>query len=199
MRTWRRTPIALLLGGLAAAGCGNLTSGGVGDVEVYASADDPAALQSGPPGAAQTDAIEGTLTLQVRSYVLTEDDTWVELTDGPTETTVDLQGVQQPRIAVRAVGAGRYRRVRSVFGRVTAQVERGLIVDGEPVVGEVRVRLGNGDVVTVEEDLVFDVEDGGTQRLLLDLNAQLWLRLVDRLERRVDTGDFRDAVRTRVR
>lgn len=193
----------LLLAGGGLGGCGNLTSGGVGEVDLYAAGDDPAAAGSSPtaPRMApqQSAPIEGTLSLQIRSYIQSEGGDWIELTDGPTEVTVDLQGAQQSRIAGRAVTAGGYRRVRSVFGRVHAQVERGLLVDGEPVVGEVRVRLGNGDMITVEEPLVFELADGEAASLLLDLNAQLWLRLVDRIERRVATRDFSDVVRTRVR
>jgi hypothetical protein len=204
-RTARHRRGAALLGLLALTSCGNLTSGGVTEVELYGVADEPeptgaAAAAWGPAAQpSQVTRIEGTLTMRVRTFLQSTGGDWVELTDGPTEVTLDLDGSDETRLARRPVSAGRYRRVRSVFGRIEAEVVRGLIVDGEPVVGRVQVQLGQDGFLTTEEALDLEAPDGGQVSLLLDLNAQLWLRVVDRVQRRVAMRDFQDVVRTRVR
>jgi hypothetical protein len=100
-------------------------------------------------------------------------------------------------LARATVAAGRYRGVRTVFRRVEANVVRGLIVDGQPVIGLVRVQLGDGGALVVDDPTEVEVPVGGEVSLLVDLHTTRWLRLLNLELRQVTASDFQGQVRLR--
>lgn len=210
-RTDRRTgalgarTAGFLLAGcvLAAAGCGNLTSGGFTEVEVVLSSEEVADLgQEAARGLAlagfvQRPVIEGTLTVQVRSFARRGEGDWEELTDGLQEITVSLDQSEPVEIARRSLADGRYDAVRTDFSRVEAEVVRGLTVGGEPITGTVRVDLGPEGSLTLVERVNLDVSERDGVLVALEMQSGIWLRLVDPEQRRVLRDDFRQVFRVR--
>lgn len=210
--------LAVLAGATASCG-GNLTSGGLSDVEVFVAGNDPGEsgaattaaaapifLSAGAPALAEAPApglqvapgtILGTVTVVLQVELMGSDRRWVQITDGPQAVTVGLTGTNRSLLAARPLGAGRYIRARTTFLRVEAEVEQGLVVEGEEVTGTIPVELPLAGL-RVEEGLFLELEEGDPGRLVVALNSQLWLRLVNANLRRVPQSIFQQAVRIRV-
>jgi hypothetical protein len=194
----------------------------VGEVEVWATADDPqtssaAAQRSASPAAGAFDAsgalpsatsgaaregsaADGQLTAQLRVYLRgARTGEWIEISDGVRDITLDLNGQAERRVGVRFLDSGRYSGCRVVFTRVEANVTGGLIVGGVPILGLVRVDLGTQGTLTVERGLVLDVEARREQDIVLDLAANTWLPRLSLTTRTVAAAALRDAVGVRVR
>lgn len=195
--------------GFLLAGCGNVTSGGFGDVEVLVSSDEVEDVQAtaasalyahlgAPAKSGHADSIVGTLTVRLRSFARRGVGDFVELTDGVQEVTLPLSDPAAVEIARRAVPAGRYDAVRTFFGRIEANIERGLVVDGVPIVGAVTVDLGGEGFSTVTYT-GFDVWEDAPTVVAIDMQSRLWLRLANAILGRVDLDDFRRIFRVRVR
>jgi hypothetical protein len=201
------------------AGCGELTSGGVGEVEVWTTADDPQSgaatsapapsqsVVAGPgegspapsPAVGSTRAADGILTAQLQAYLRAEGTgEWIEITEGVRDITMDLDGMSERRAGVRFLSSGRYTGFRVVFQRVEANVTGGLVVGGVPVLGTVRVALG-AQGLTVERDLVLEVVARGAHDVVLDLGADIWLPQLSLVTRTVAAEQFQSAVGIRVR
>lgn len=212
--------VAAVLSVLFAGGCGDLTSGGFGEVEVEVSADstvaadmagsEAAALQpsvAGTPAAAgsriaapaQLGPIVGRLTVRVRVLVRHGPASWLEVTDGFQEIELTLTGGGSTVVARRSLPAGRYDRVMLVFGGVVAEVVRGLVVDGDTIRGTIPVELGTDRRLALVRDVGFDVVEGTTSGLVVEMRASRWLRRVNRILRRVAASDFGELLRIRVR
>jgi hypothetical protein len=201
------------------AGCGDLTSGGVGDLDVVVAADSvpidatgvpsaprlpeapssPGDLQDRPSRQTGPSDLAGTLTLSIQVFVLHPPYRMVEVTDGPQMVVLDLESTEPMTLASATVPAGRYRGVRTVFRRVEANVVRGLVVDGQPVTGLVRVQLGSGGALVVDDPTEVEVPAGGEASLLVDLHTTRWLRLLNLELRQVAASDFQNQVRLRPR
>jgi len=214
---WRRRVLLLAGLGLGLAGCGNLTSGGVGEVEVVLSSDEveelgiemtrALALEANGIGAWETvpsfqtsserPVIEGTLTVRVRSFVRRGRDDWEELTDGLQEVTVSLDRPEPVEVARRSLPEGRYDAVRTIFGRVEAEVVRGLRVGEEPVTGTIQVDLGPEGTLTLLNRVDLVVREQETALVVLEMQSGIWLRLVDAARRSVLRDDFRQVFRVR--
>lgn len=197
--------IALALS-MTALGCGNVTSGGLGEVEVVLAPDELETLGANVQSllastveAAPGDSIRGSLTVRVRSFARRPGGTFEELTDGPQDVTVSLVAPEPVEIARRQLSAGRYDGVRTFFSRIEVDVTDGLVVDGVPVQGTVTVDLGTGGALTVLDETVFEVDDGAPTVIALEMQTRVWLRLVDAVARRVDVTDFRRIFRIRLR
>jgi hypothetical protein len=205
---------------MAPVACGgNLTSGGLSDVEVFVAGNDPGEsgrttataaaplvlpLQGPAPVEARAPGLQvapgtilGTVTVVLQVELMGSDRRWVQITDGPQAVTVGLTGTNRSLLAARPLGAGRYIRARTTFLRVEAEVEQGLVVEGEEVTGTIPVELPLAGL-RVEEGLFLELEEGDPGRLVVALNAQLWLRLVNANLRRVPQNFFQQAVRIRV-
>lgn len=207
------TLAALLWGAAALAGCGNVTVGGVGEAEVYMSGDanepapasGPAPARSGSvgteapaPAVAIVGALEGDLVVTATLSLERADGGVVVLTPASLVTvTLDLQGLDEPRVVAEPVPAVSYQAVTVRFTHVTADVTGGLQIDGVPFVGTVEVDTGGS--LDVTEALAFVVEDGQTAELLVDLNADVWIPLLDVLTGTVTAEDFAAAVVVRER
>ena len=172
---------------LAACG-GNLTSGGFGETAVAVSGDapDPAAVpvpSSAALGAPARDSgsgdkPDGEIEVEFLLYLDSDEVGSVSLTDDPLRVRVDLQGRQEADAANASVPAAHYDGLRIVFTDIKAEVKSGLVVDGVPVTGEVRVELKEG-TLTVVRPLPLDIGDGDRVDLLIDLNTATWLQAVD--------------------
>lgn len=195
---------------LVTGGCGNVTSGGFGDVEVLLSSDEVADLQEAATGMVLADLglpsatshasnIQGTLTVRVRSFARRGLGDFVELTDGVQEVTVSLSDSEPVEIARRPMPAGNYDAIRTFFGRIEADVTGGLIIDGVPVTGTVRVDLGTDDALSVVTVTGFEVWEDAPTVVAIEMQSRVWLRLVDAALGRVDLDDFRRIFRVRVR
>ena len=205
---------------LVAGGCGDLTSGGFGELEVEMAADsvpdggataDPrtpfqSAAGSDAAGAASLAGLdhaslilEGRLSAEVRVLVRRGVADWEEVTDGPQEVVLFLGEGGTGLVARDDFPAGRYDRVAIVFTRVEVDVVRGLVVDGDTIRGRIRVELESDRRIGIVRRLDLEVRQGRTSVLLLEMRASRWLRRVDRLRRVVDAVDFRELFRVRVR
>jgi hypothetical protein len=188
-------------------GCGNLTSGGFGEVEVVLTSDEVAELQEAARSMVLADAeatshgstVEGTLTVRVRSYARRGPGDFVELTDGVQEVTVSLSDPEPVEIARRPMPTGSYDAVRTFFGRIEANIESGLVIDGIPIIGTVPVDLSPTGTLSVVTLTGFEVVESTPTVVAIEMQSRVWLRLVDAVLRRVDLEDFRRVLRVRVR
>ena len=195
---WGVASAAIL--GLALAGCGELTAGGLGETTVLVTggvaADAGGASASMVAGGAE---IVGTVTAVLQVFVGTDDARFVELTDGPRSVTVDIGGGTEEELATRAIEVADFTRVRLVYQQVTALVESGLVVDGRLITGPVRVHFATDQAHRSEQDAVFLVRDDRTSVMVIGLNAAAWLRAANETTREVDSDDFHGHVNTRGR
>lgn len=188
-------------------GCGNLTSGGFGEVEVILTSDEVTELQEEARSIVLADAaatshgstVEGTLTVRVRSYARRGLGDFVELTDGVQEVTVSLSDPQPVEIARRPLPAGSYDAVRTFFGRIEANIESGLVIDGVDIRGIVPVDLGSTGTFSVVTLTGFEVFENTPTVVAIEMQSRVWLRLVNAVLQRVDLEDFRRVLRVRVR
>ena len=220
----RRHPIRslLALAGVAVLwGCGNLTAGGIGEASVAMSADapDPApstalspsgdalpgvqgALLGGPTPIDHEDGLdddpEGQLEADLTVYLVSAEGELAPVTDGEVEVRVDLDGVEEPEIGSRPVTATSYTALRMVFTDIQVQVDAGLVIEGDTIVGPVDVEIDDVSL-TVEKPIDVLVADGQRVELLIDLNADAWLQALDPVTLTVDAQTFADLVAVRLR
>jgi hypothetical protein len=208
---------AMLVGALLLGGCGNLTSGGLGDVEVIVAVDsvpsgdfvsgqlaDEGVFPSHSSSFARApqvppEPIRGTLTVRVQVYVRRGSARWIEVTDGVQEVEMPLVGGDPVALAEKNVPTGPYTAVRTVFRRVEADVQSGLEVDGVAVTGPIPVDLGAEDHLVVDRPIELEVSEGARSSLAMDLHATRWLRLLDRDRKQVRQEDFEGEVALRRR
>ncbi len=195
---------------LVLMGCGDLTSGGIGEVEVVMAADSvpvnglalsPPAQMAGvvwgeqvPPDSPR---IEGTLTIRVQVFVFRAPGRWIEVTEGPQDVVLPLGEPQTATIARKSLPAGPYRAARTLFRRVEANIRSGLVVDGEPITGRILVDLGLQDRIQIDTDIGLDVVERGVSELVVDLHAERWLRRLNAELRQVSGDHFTDEFRLR--
>ena len=202
----------LLLG--ASAACGNLTAGGAtGEAYVVLSGDaaDPvptlasgvervtaASATAAARGPSSADSPEGEIEVELNLFLVSEDGDLVSLTDTEVRVRVDLEGVRESEIADRVVSAVRYTGLRMVFTEIEAEVDAGLIINGVPVTGPIRVEF---DDISLTFTKAIDVAVGDNERvgLVIDLNAAAWLQAVDPVTATVDPQVFVDLVTVSVR
>ena len=201
-----RVALAAVLASLTGA-CGNLTSGGFGDLEVIVATDSvpaTASLSAPPPAlslvpsrvGAQQQMVDGTLTIRVQVFALTRSGASVEVTNGVQELVMPLSG-SAPFVLVRKeLPAGAYSAIRTVFASVVAQVEGGLVIDGVPIRGPVTVDLGSEGRIVVDTPIDLRIEEDIEARIKVDLHTTRWIRLLNQ-QRRVQSEDFRREVQVR--
>ena len=202
----RRVAVTMVAAVLLSA-CGNVTSGGVGEVEVLLASDEVVELQevatamvlADPSLTSHAASIRGTLTVSLRSYARRGIGDFVEITDGVQTVTVSLHDPAPIELARRAMPAGTYDAVRTFFGRIEANIESGLVVDGQVITGPVPVDLGPGGTVSVVTLTGFEVVEDASTVVAVEMQSRIWLRLVDAAVGSVDLEDFRRIFRVRVR
>ena len=184
---------------LTLAACGNFTPGGFSRVSVGVSGDaeDPAPVSgtsamtaAGAPAAADGDgAPEGELRAEFDLFLVSQDDRVTQLNQDIVRVRVDLRGREEIEAVERLVEAGTYTELRIVFRAIRAEVDSGLVIDGVPVIGEVRVELEDLGL-EVSRPLGLTLAEGDRADLLVDLNAAAWLQAVDPSTRLVDPSVF---------
>ena len=199
------TTLIVLMACTLLAGCGNVTAGGLtGEATVTVSGDaaDPQAAASRlavglyptPPLAVSGQAPEGQIEADFFIYLVAADGNSVSLSENPIEIRLDIQGQQEAdAVDGRTVPATLYTEFRMVFTDIRVEVASGLIINGVPVIGEVRVELKD-TALTVTRPLNLDIGDGDSVFLLMDLNANTWLQAVDPVLQVVAEEAFGDAV-----
>lgn len=192
---------------LAAAGCGNVTAGGFGEVTVDVSGDagdppaQPAILEStaalstgspsGPLPTSHDDAedAEGEVEIDFRPSLVSEAGEIVPLGSDDIRIKLDLQGVNRAEAVRELVPVGHYTELRLRFTHIQVEVSDGLIIDGQPVIGEIDVDLEDPELV-VSRFLDIEAVEGGAVELLVDLNTPAWLAAVDPVTRTIDASVF---------
>ncbi len=195
------------------AGCGNLTAGGLtGEATITVSGDAPDAAGTAPQRAialypirpfptqhdGPDDVPEGEVRADFFIDLVTAAGDEVSMSEDQIRIRVDVQGRQELDVAVQTVPATLYTQIRIVFTDIRVEVESGLIINGVPVVGEVRVELEDVALV-VTRPLNLDVGDGERVFLLIDLNANTWLQAVDPVLGVINEEVFANAVAVAVR
>jgi hypothetical protein len=183
-RVWC-TAVALACA-LGQAACSDLVTGGLGEVEVYGAADERTSSGLAPA--------EGIVSAQLRVYLLSDESgQWAEVTEGVRDLTLDLRGTER-RVGIKFLSSGRYSRFRAVFSRVQAVIVGGLVVGGTPINGEVNVDLGAQSSLTVEREILVELERDGALDVVMDLNAETWLAAVSPTARTVTSDAFSNAL-----
>jgi len=186
---------ALAVAGLLSApwGCGNLTMGGVANATVVMSGDAPdatAALSpampstaaqvapSAPSRSSHSDGPEGQIELDFSLTLVSESGAYTRLGDERIEARLDVRGDSEVEPVNELIPVDRYVELRIVFSEIRIEISDGLIINGEPVVGEIRIEFDDV-VLPVNKDIDVDVVPGQNVELLIDLNAPAWLEAVD--------------------
>ncbi len=192
------------------AGCGNLTAGGLtGEATVTVSGDAADApgpapqravgLSSTAPWAASDDTPEGEVRADFFISLVTNEGIPISLSEDPIQIRLDVQGRQEVDVVERrTIPATLYSGIRIVFTDIRVEVASGLIINGDTVVGEVRVELED-TALTVNRPLTVNIKEGDSVFLLMDLNANTWLQAVDPVLGVISEEVFGDAVSVEVR
>jgi hypothetical protein len=209
----RRSGVALwaLVALTAAGGCGNLTAGGIGEATVVVSGDaDPvlqvplqAALLPSVPAATSheeedDDAPEGEVEVEMELYLVSEAGDPIRLGFDEIRVRVDLGGETEADAVRWNVPATRYIELLVIFTEIEAEVDAGLIINGEEVTGAIDVDLEDV-TLPVSRAIDLDIADGASVEVVLDLNAPAWLQAVDPATGLVDESVFAALVDVAVR
>lgn len=192
------------------AGCGNVTAGGLtGNATVTVSGDAVDALTAAPQrviGVSQTAPLamsgagpDGEVQADFFIYLETATGGSTSLSENEIRIRLDVQGRQEvDAVDSMVIPATQYSQMRIVFTDIRVDVSDGLIINGVPVVGEVRVELKD-TIFTVTRPVNLDVGEGESVFLLLDLNANTWLQAVDPVLKVIAEDVFGDAISVSVR
>jgi hypothetical protein len=196
--------------GWALAACGNVTVGGFTRVTVDVSGDaadplpqpavlaavsgfastSPAASAERPlPAPDEAEEPEGEVEIDVRLVLVADDGSSVALGRDDIRIKLDLQGVDEAEAVNDLVPAARYTELRISFTHIQVEVEGGLVVDGQPITGELHVELEDPELL-VSRPLDIEAVEGTRVELLVDLNAPDWVRAVDPATRTIDAMVF---------
>lgn len=208
---WRATTGAAALAlTWAVAACGNLTPGGivVGEATVAVTGNvpppSPSPQASLAPSAAsiapsshddgdEADEAEGKVRVRFLVSLVSEGGSETRLGEDEIEVEVDLQGSDEPPVVTQLVPAVQYTELRLVFTEIRAELDEGSVINGQPVVGEVRVELEDLALL-VTRSIDLDVTGGQQVRLLVDLNAPAWLTAVDPVLLTIDETVFANLI-----
>ena len=197
---------AAVLTTLALAACGNVTVGGFQRVAVDVSGDapDPApqpTLLSAPagitapagaaplPSSHEAENAEGEVEIDFTLALVAESGEVVSLGQDDIRLRLDLQGASDLEAVDELVPTARYTELRITFVHIQVEVEAGLVIDGQPITGEVRVELEDPELV-VSRPVDIAAAAGSRVTLLVDLNTPSWLAAVDPATRTVDVSVF---------
>ncbi len=203
LRISTRAGTLLLLA--VATACGNLTPGGIGEATVAVTGNVPAPVPSSPAGVGairepsstpsldededEADEAEGEVHVRFLVSLVTETGSQIGLGDGEIEVEVDLQGANEMEAVREVIPTGRYTELRLVFTEISAELDPGSLINGQPIVGGIDVELEDVSLL-VTRPLDLDVGDGDSVLLRIDLNAPAWLNAVDPVLLTVDESVF---------
>lgn len=174
--------------GVLTTSCGNLTAGGAtGETSVFVAGDapDPATVSAAsstahPPArsSGSDDEPEGELELRFLVSLVSPDGSTLPLTAEEARIRVEFPERQEKEVVSRAIPAGPYAALRVTFTDIEAEVDAGLVVEGDTITGAVEVEL-ESDSLVVERPLDLDLGDGSRAELVVDMNTSSWLTAVD--------------------
>ena len=141
---------------------------------------------------------EGEVEAEFRMYLIRVGGALVPLSDQEVRVRVDFEGIEEPEVASRTVEAATYSGFRIVFNEIEAEVDAGLVINGDTVTGPIDIELEGADL-TVDRPVIFDVGDQETVELLVDLNAADWLQAVDPVAGTVSAAAFASFIEVFVR
>lgn len=142
---------------------------------------------------------EGEVRADFFLFLETADGSSIPLSEDQIQIRLDVQGRQEvDAVDHMIVPTGQYSQLRIVFTDIRVDVAEGLIINGVPVLGEVRVELKD-TAITVIRPLNLDIKENDRVFLLLDLNATTWLQAVDPVLKVIAEDVFGDAVSVAVR
>jgi hypothetical protein len=199
----RTQALAVACALLSGAGCGNLTAGGAGEVEVAVASDEGAVLESMAAGPSTTDVpvqpqfapFTGSLTLTLAVSLLDEDGMPVDLTGGSQQVTLPLEPGSRTGLVTARVDPGSYTGVQVTFESVEAEITSS---PGESTFPPfVEVDLSEGPLV-VERPRPIEVGTDERVRLVVDLRSRIWILAADPSDGRVARGVLQNAVRVEV-
>lgn len=197
---------------LAIAACGNVTVGGFQEVAVDVSGNAPDPLPQAsavatptlssssssttrplrnPYPAGEADEAEGEVEIDLRLALVSDVGEVVPLGSGDVRIKLDLQGVDEAEAVNELVPAAHYTALRLTFTHIQVEVEGGLVVNGQEIIGELHVQLEDPELVVTR---AVDIEpiEGSRVGLLVDLNTPAWLAAVDPETRTIDASVFAD-------
>jgi hypothetical protein len=148
---------------------------------------------------ASASGVEGDLSLDAAAWLITAEGEQVPITDGTVTAAFRMEGPDEVLLGRADVEARSYTAVRVVFTRVEADVEGGVIINGEPFVGLVSVQMGSANRVVVERPIELTVRRRSTQTIVVDLDAHQWLPATVLPDRTVPALIFSSVVDVRVR
>jgi hypothetical protein len=123
---------------------------------------------------------------------------WIEVTPGLRELAVSLHDGEEELLATTRLPAGRYDAVKVDFRLVEAEVERGLVIQGDTLRGPIAVAIPAEGITVIFPQRV-DVSSDARTSILLQIRAQEWLRKANRVGRTVTREDFEAEVRLELR
>ncbi|MFN0179087.1 MAG: hypothetical protein ACKVZ0_09825 [Gemmatimonadales bacterium] len=158
----------IVLATLAAAGCNESTTPGLGRAE---------ALIVDPPAAAPT--VAGSLAGNTFASISTDGTTWVDL-GSPNGITVPLQAAGSATVhGEQDAPTGTYTRVRLIFEGVTARLTSGSVIGGTTLTSNVNLPLGGADqrveVVVAVPAFTVDADAGIQRTIAFELRSYLWI------------------------
>lgn len=146
----------------------------------------------------EADEAEGKVAAKFLLFLITEGGNAVQLGDDEVQVEVDLQGAGEVDVVRASITATRYSELRIVFTEIHAEVDSGLVINGQLVTGELNVELEDVSLV-VSRPALLDVSDGDIVEMVVDLNAPAWLTLVDPVSRTIQEAAFADLVNVVIR
>jgi len=210
----RRPALAALAAGwawLAASGCGNVTAGGFTEVRVDVSGDaqspapspepsmQPAWPASGAPArSSHENQPEGEIEVDFRLTLISARGGAFPLGDDDIRVKVELDGSNEAEAVSELVPADRYTELQVAFTHIQVEVRGGLVINGTPIVGEVRVELEDPSLL-VSRPLDLDAPDGSSVTMVVDLNTPAWLEALDPVTKTVDPAVFASLIDVVVR
>lgn len=194
----KRMMTGALLLTLAATACENAgPTGAEGDarMQVAMQGDDATNASRSGESSSSAGSVSGEIDVEARVYAQTSAGTWVELTRGRVEETVDASGRAGAEVVSDTrVQSNSFTRVRVEFERVDADVDGGVTIGGSLLTGSVKVDFGGESKIVVERSVSFTASSSASSQVLVNLNADAWLNRASATTRTVSRADFASAV-----
>jgi hypothetical protein len=140
----------------------------------------------------------GTLTFEAAASLIDETGAEIPIA-GQTVVQLRIETPDSARFAQRRVRPVEYLVLRLRFTRVDAFIEAGLIIDGIPRPGPLRIAIPVGASLVVDVPVELTVPQRARELIVVDLNASVWMPTIEFLTGTASPAAFAQAIRVRVR